>query len=84
MSSMEIVKKGLEGKNQKERMALAMQILKLAARLGVGREETDAEFREKDRKFTIMVMAEAIRNNPMMENYKDDMIKDPWIEGKLK
>lgn len=40
--------------------------------------------REKDRKFTLMVVTEAIRNNPMMEKYKDDMIEDLWIDGKLK
>lgn len=44
MSSMEIVKKGLENKNQKERLALALLVMKLATRLGVGRDDTDAEF----------------------------------------
>jgi DNA-binding XRE family transcriptional regulator len=61
MTSMEIIKKSLVSKNPKVQLSVALQVLKIATRLGVGKEETEKEFKEKDRKFTMVLMHEALK-----------------------
>jgi len=47
----------------------------MATRLGIGREETDKEFAEKDRKFTIMVLHEALKDNEVVKSYSEEKEK---------
>jgi hypothetical protein len=65
MTSMDIIQKNLDNKNPKVQLNVAIQIMKIATRLGIGREETDKEFQERDRKFTMVVMHEALKDLEM-------------------
>jgi DNA-binding XRE family transcriptional regulator len=72
MISMGIIQKNLENKNPKVQLNVALQIMKMATRLGIGREETDKEFKEKDRKFTMVVLAEALKDNELVQSYSKE------------
>ena len=69
MASMGIIQKNLESKDAKVQLNVALQIMKMATRLGIGREETDKEFQEKDRKFTMVVLSEALKDNELVKSY---------------
>ena len=70
MTSMGIIQKNLENKNPKVQLNVALQIMKMATRMGIGREETDKEFQEKDRKFTMVVLTEALKDNELVQSYE--------------
>ena len=76
MTSMGIIQKNLENKNPKVQLNVALQIMKMATRMGIGREETDKEFAEKDRKFTMVVLAEALKDNELVKSYSKNDRKE--------
>ena len=75
MTSMGIIQKNLETKNPKVQLNVALQIMKMATRMGIGREETDKEFQEKDRKFTMVVLTEALKDNELVQSYSKGEVK---------
>jgi hypothetical protein len=64
--------KNLESKDAKVQLNVALQIMKMATRMGIGREETDKEFQEKDRKFTMVVLHEALKDNELVKSYSKE------------
>jgi len=84
MTSMGIIQKNLESKNPKVQLNVAIQIMKMATRMGIGRDETDKEFQERDRKFTMVVLNEALKDNELVKLYskgegKKDELKKPGL-----
>ena len=75
MTSMGIIQKNLETKNPKVQLNVALQIMKMATRMGIGREETDKEFQKKDRKFTMVVLTEALKDNELVQSYSKGEVK---------
>ncbi len=76
MTSMGIIQKNLENKDPKVQLNVALQIMKMATKLGIGRDETDKEFKEKDRKFTMVVLSEALKDNELVQSYQKGDGKD--------
>lgn len=67
IKSIAILKKNLESKNPKIQLQVALQVMKLTSRMGIGAAETDEEFAKRDRKYTIAIMCEALEENRLAD-----------------